>query len=225
MNQPYYQQDGITIYHGDSAEIVTTIEKVNAVVTDPPYGVMLGKLSNNERFDRKSYTKFEDTPDEVEKLISRLWPQLCRVSERIVLTPGVRNMWKWPQPDHVGAFYYPASSGCNAWGFSCWQPIFYYGKDPFGGTGSRPDSFQSTESAESNGHPCPKPIGQWTRLMQRVTKTGELILDPLMGSGTTLVAAKLLGCQAVGIELEERYCEIAANRLAQGVLFGAGGAA
>ena len=81
-----------------------------------------------------------------------------------------------------------------------------------------PDSFMSTEAAEKNGHPCPKPIVQWKRLLNRCTIRGETTLDPFMGSGTTLVAAKQLGRKAIGIEIEEKYCEIAVKRLAQGVL-------
>jgi site-specific DNA-methyltransferase (adenine-specific) len=76
----------------------------------------------------------------------------------------------------------------------------------------------SGEAAEKNGHPCPKPIGQWKWLVNRATVVGDSILDPFMGSGTTLRAAKDLGRKAIGIEIEERYCEIAANRLRQEVL-------
>ena len=68
-------------------------------------------------------------------------------------------------------------------------------------------------------HPCAKPVGLLAYLICKTTREGQFILDPFMGSGTTLVAAKLEGRQAVGIEMEERYCEIAAKRLEQGVLF------
>lgn len=72
-------------------------------------------------------------------------------------------------------------------------------------------------SYKPNGHPAEKPIDLMARLIQESTKTGP-ILDPFAGSGTTLVAAKNLGHQAIGIEAEERWCEVAASRLSQGVL-------
>jgi site-specific DNA-methyltransferase (adenine-specific) len=68
------------------------------------------------------------------------------------------------------------------------------------------------------GHPTVKPLGVISRLMKVGSMEGQAILDPFMGSGTTLRAAKDLGRRAIGIEIEERYCEIAANRLLQGVL-------
>jgi site-specific DNA-methyltransferase (adenine-specific) len=77
------------------------------------------------------------------------------------------------------------------------------------------NSFSATEQAQKNGHPCPKPIKTWTRLLERVSRPNELIVDPFMGSGTTLRAAKDTGRRAIGIEIEEKYCEIAANRMAQ----------
>jgi len=69
-------------------------------------------------------------------------------------------------------------------------------------------------------HPNEKPTGAIIPLIR--AHPGDLVLDPFMGSGTTLVAAKLEGRKAIGIEIEEKYCEIAAKRLAQGVLFGVG---
>jgi hypothetical protein len=67
-------------------------------------------------------------------------------------------------------------------------------------------------------HPCPKPESLMRELVALFSDDGETILDPFMGSGTTLVAAKRLGRKGIGIELEEKYCEIAARRLAQGAL-------
>jgi site-specific DNA-methyltransferase (adenine-specific) len=79
---------------------------------------------------------------------------------------------------------------------------------------------------EIDGHPCPKPIRWAAQLIALLAPLeGGLIVDPFAGSGTVLRAAKDAGFRAIGIEIEERYCEIAAKRLAQGVLFGAGGAA
>ena len=67
-------------------------------------------------------------------------------------------------------------------------------------------------------HPTPKPELLMADLVMQFTDAGDTILDPFMGSGTTLVAAKRLGRKAIGIELEEKYCEIAAKRLSQGAL-------
>lgn len=215
---PYYEENGITIYNADCRDVLFTHPAVDCVLTDPPYGVNLGVKANNQRFNRQQYSSFTDTPEVVIPLVNHVLDMCLDLAERVVMTPGTRNMFAYPEPSHVGSFYYPSASGCNAWGFSCWQPIFYYGKDPYGGVGSRPDSMMSTEAAENNGHPCPKPIGQWLWLMNRVSRQGETVLDPFMGSGTTLRAAKDLGRKAIGIEIEERYCEIAANRLRQEVL-------
>ena len=86
--------------------------------------------------------------------------------------------------------------------------------------GRRPDILQITESAESNGHPCPKPLGVWEKIIGRGSvNTDDVLFDPFCGSGTTLVAAKAMGYHAIGIELSEKYCEITAKRLGQGSLF------
>ena len=199
------------IYCGDSLELMKGMpdKSVDLVLTDPPYGVELGK---NSKF---AYDQMEDVPEKVIPMVNEVLKECFRVSNLIVMTPGVKNMFAYPKPDHVGSFFYPAASGMNSWGFSCWQPIFFYGKDPYGGKGSRPDSFQSTESAEKNGHPCPKPIRQWSWLLQRISLEGQTVLDPFAGSGTTCVAAQNLHRNFIGIEISEKYCEIARNRLKQ----------
>jgi site-specific DNA-methyltransferase (adenine-specific) len=205
--------NSVTLYLGDSREIIPALPRVQATVTDPPYGVSLGSGKKNNNRDRAEYLSFDDTPENIVANVLPIIEQCRQISDRVVFTPGVRNLFRYPAPDHVGAIYYPAGAGCNSWGFSCWQPILYYGKDPHGGKGSRPDSFESTESAEKNGHPCPKPIGQMLKIAERSTVRGETILDPFMGSGTTGVAAVRLGRQFIGIELEEKYFDIACKRI------------
>jgi site-specific DNA-methyltransferase (adenine-specific) len=206
-----------SVVQGDCLELMKSLPDgcVDAVITDPPYGVNLGAKANNQRFDRLEYDSIEDSPQIVWWAANVVLPEAIRISKRVILTPGTRNIYAYPPATHVGSFFYPAASGCNSWGFSCWQPILYYGKDPHGGKGSKPDSTQSAEAAEPNGHPCPKPIGQWLWLMERTTMEGETIIDPFIGSGTTAVAAKKLGRHFLGFEISETYCEIARDRLAR----------
>ncbi len=216
MIEPYYQDEYCTIYNADCRDVLPQLEPVDLVLTDPPYGVMLGDKPNAR--NKGKYESFDDLPENVVPLVLKMLELAQRITARIVMTPGVKNMFAYPKPTHCGSIYYPSGAGCNVWGFSCWQPIFYYGKDPYAGSGSRPDSFSSTEAAQKNGHPCPKPIGQWKKLLERVSLKGETVLDPFMGSGTTLVAAKSLGLKAIGVEVEEKYCQIAVERLRQSTL-------
>jgi site-specific DNA-methyltransferase (adenine-specific) len=81
------------------------------------------------------------------------------------------------------------------------------------------DYFQTRCGFDDNGHPCPKPVEWALWLVERCCPASGTVLDPFMGSGTTLRAAKDIGRKAIGIEIEEKYCEIAAKRLAQEVLF------
>ena len=109
----------------------------------------------------------------------------------------------------------PAAVGFSSWGVNIWQPILYYGKDPRAGVAQVPNGRMMNERADKNGHPCPKPLKAWKWLLNKSMLEGETVLDPFMGSGTTLRAAKDLNRKAIGIEIEERYCEIAANRMSQ----------
>ena len=200
---------------GDCREVLPTLGKVDAVVTDPPYGV--GFNGKNYAESDGGYGSYDDTPKNIVDIIIPTVNECRKLSSRVVLTPGIRNLFRYPQPDHVGAIYYPAGAGMNSWGFTCWQPVLYYGKDPYGGKGSRPDSFESSESAEKNGHPCPKPIGQMRKMVARATLIGETILDPFMGSGTTGVACVKLGRKFIGIEIEPKYFDIARRRIEDAV--------
>ena len=195
-----------TLYLGDCLEILPTLGKVDAVVTDPPYG--LAGVT-----EKALYASFDDTPEQVKHLVESVLS--CGKWERMVMTPGQNMMFEYRKPDAIGAFYYPAGTGSCSWGFVGWQPIFYYGKDPrlADRKGRAHSCFQSTESADKNGHPCPKPLKTWERLTERVTRPGETILDPFMGSGTTGVACMNLGRKFIGIEIEPKYFEIACERI------------
>jgi site-specific DNA-methyltransferase (adenine-specific) len=206
--KPYYEHAGITIYHGDCREILPTLPKCDLLLTDPPYGVGL------------EYGQFDDTPANVRFLVADVIPMARAHSKRMLLTCGTRQIHFYPEPDWILCWLNRAGSFCNPWGFTCWQPILAYGPDPYleNSMGSRPDVIEHSETSEKNGHPCPKPIGFWQKLLNRGSvQTSDLIIDCFMGSGTTLKAAKDTGRKAIGIELEEKYCEIAAKRLSQEV--------
>jgi len=214
--KPYYEHDGITIFHGDCRDVLPTLGSVDLVLTDPPYGVNLGYRQH--RTASGGYQSVNDSPEYVRGVVVPII-NLCRgISKRLIVTPGDRCLWDYPRPDVIGTIWIPAGVGMSKWGFICSQPILYYGDDPTNKDGGRPNSFAGKGRRERTLHPCAKPI-EWLRWMvKRGSTENETVLDPFMGSGTTLRAAKDLGRKAIGIEIEERYCEIAAKRLAQGVL-------
>jgi DNA modification methylase len=205
--KPYFQEGGITIYHGDCREVVPSVH-ADATVCDAPYGLGI------------DYGSFIDTPESVRALMADVIPMLRIATGRVAVTCGVARMWDYPAPDWTLCWAISGAGSTGKWGFSCWQPILVYGQDPFltNGLGRRPDLIFKNETSPECGHPCPKPEGFMRLLVNRVSLESESVLDPFMGSGTTLVAAKNLGRKAIGIEIEERYCEIAVKRLAQGVM-------
>ena len=231
LPEPYYHDEaaGVTIYCGDCREILPTLEPVDLVLTDPPYGINLTSKSSDyrqsEAFDNgaslRASTLYEDTPESIRSLISDVMPEVLRLAVRAMVFSGPAMMWAYPEPRAVGCVFNPNGAGRSPWGFQCMHPILYYGKDPFlqDGKGGRPNSLRDEQpNREVIDHPCPKPI-KWMRwAVSRASREGETILDPFMGSGTTLRAAKDLGRKAIGIELSERYCEIAVRRLQQSVL-------
>jgi DNA modification methylase len=221
--KPYYEHNGITIYHADCREVLPSLvlSAVDAVVTDPPYGVAFhGKNTKHTVRTNEGYASMDDSPEYIETVVVPVIKTLIDAVGRVVLTPGSRNLFLYPPPAALGSIFYPSGAGLGKWGFTCSQPILYYGQCPYlkTGQGHRPDSFSSTGAAEPSIHPCPKPLSVMHWLVKKASLKGETILDPFMGSGTTLRAAKDLGRRAIGIEIEERYCEIAAKRLRQEVL-------
>jgi len=195
--KPYYQDEWVTIYHGDCREILPDLPKVDLVLTDPPYGVGIAE--------------WDDTiipPDE--------WLPLCReLSPTVLVTPGNGNQWDYPRPDWEAAWFRPGSVQRvrQGTGFSHWEPILLYGKNIMAF-----DAKQFPASQEKiNGHPSPKPIRLFKWLIQS-HKEAMVILDPFLGSGTTVRASKDLNRKCIGIEIEEKYCEIAAKRCSQSVM-------
>lgn len=121
----------------------------------------------------------------------------------------------WVKPDYMPQF----SGDRPAVGFEPCTIVHAKGPMRWNGGGHSAVWTHGTAKGEDRpDHPCPKPLPLMTELVSLFTDPGELVLDPFMGSGTTLYAAHILGRRAIGIELEEKYCEIAARRLDQQVM-------
>ena len=207
--KPYYQSDRVTLYHGDCLAILPTLEagSVDAVVSDPPYGVGL------------KYRSFDDARDAIKEMAKAWVPECRRIAKIVAFTPGKGNEWLYDEPTWTLSWASKAGQGMCRWGFQCVHPILVYGKCPYlaRGLGGRPDTLFLTTCKPSVGkdqHPCAKPIEVMEWLVNRVDPTGHAaILDPFMGSGTTGVACVKTGRRFIGIEIDERYCEIAAKRI------------
>lgn len=196
--KPYYQDDYCTIYNGDCMEILPKLDHgggVGLVLSDPPYGVGYAEWDNG-------IPSFE-------------WLTWARKNAKLVVfTPGNGSQYKYPEPNWTLAWARPGSvQRAFGGGFSHWEPIMVYGKNPYDVDCK---VFPPNTFAGKIGHPCPKPLFLMTWLISG-SKTEGIVLDPFMGSGTTLRAAKDLGRKAIGIEIEEKYCEIAVKRLQQEV--------
>lgn len=219
--KPYYEHAGITIYHGDCREIIPRIEKFTVTVTDPPYGVNLGAYTGTSRYKNTPYLSTEDTPDYIKKVCVPAVRMCLERCGQLAMTPGNKCMFMYPQPDDIGIWYNPSSTNRGRWGFSHVNAfIYFYGKDPHNiGKGMIPNSISGhCDSVAGIEHPCPKPLKFARWLVNRSSNPGDIIFDPFAGSGTFLVAAKELGLKAIGCDTEERYCEVAANRVSQEVM-------
>jgi len=207
------------VIHGDCFDVMRGMvergERVDAVVTDPPYGVAYSGSKTKHGTNGGPYS-FADSPELVDSVYVPAIRLAVSLSRAAVVTPGIANCFKYDKPVDMGAIFYPSGANCGPWGFVCSQPILFYGKCPFlaRGMGSRPNSFSSTESTDrSIDHPCPKPIGIAMWMVERVSFPGDTILDPFCGSGTTGVACIRLGRRFIGIEKDEKYAAIARERL------------
>jgi site-specific DNA-methyltransferase (adenine-specific) len=207
---PYYEDDSVTIYHGDCREITPTLPdaQFDLAFADPPYGVDFGY---GEEYD-------DEGGEDYAVWMSATASELQRLATIVLVTPGIRNLWSWPTPTWVLSWHKPGSTRrSDLGGFNIWEPVLMYGKRRIYNDAHRLPSAPNL-SSDTGSHPCPKPLRLLTWLVGEASDPGGLVLDPFMGSGTTLRAAKDLGRKAVGIEIEERYCEIAARRMGQGVL-------
>lgn len=203
LPKPYYQDDAVTIYHGDCLKILPLVS-ADIAVTDPPYNASKSYGLHDDAMGRDEYAAW-----------CHDWFDL--LPERRIIFPGVGNQWIWAakEPKAVACWYKPGNPGGGGpFQFCEWEPILLWGVnfrlgDVF--------HFSITMQPDTGDHPCPKPLRLMRAVLNRLRTPGSII-DPFAGTGTTLRAAKDLGRQAIGIEIEERYCEIAARRMGQEVL-------
>ena len=206
MSCPYYQDDWVTIYHGDCLE---WLPPASLLLTDPPYGLDLDT----------THKKYKDGIDRPAIVGDRgpFDPGHLLNYERVILWGG--NCYASRLPDFPGwlAWVKTARNGANirqadmelAWTNFVRRPQVY--RHLWIG------AYKASESGQRNVHPSQKPV-EVMKWCLSVDGGDGTVLDPYMGSGTTLVAAKDFNRQSIGIEIEERYCEVAANRCSQEVL-------
>jgi DNA modification methylase len=208
---PYYADDVVSLYLGD-CRVITEWLAADVLVMDPPYGIAYNSGSRRETL-AASITGDEDT--------SRRDAALEMWGDRPALVFGT---WRIPRPVATHTRLIWDTKGALGMGNLKvpWKPsdqeIYVIGYGFHGRRDNNVITCAPVQSMGTNGrlHPHQKPVSLMTRLIDKCPPGA--IADPFAGSGSTLVAAKQLGRRAIGVEEDERYCEMAAKRLDQGVL-------
>ena len=206
--KPYYDEDGITIYHGDCADVLPTLDPadVDLVLTDPPYGI--GYVSPKGLTVHGDEGPFDPRP-------------LLRFGRCVIfganyfahlLPPGGWIVWSKRQDNRNFTNFGTGSTGEVAWS-NCLNTVqvfnYFWGGGPW---------LRAPEERGNTRHPTLKPVSLMRWILDRWTEPGDLILDPYMGSGPVAQACHELGRRYIGVEIVEDYCRIAVDRLRQGVL-------
>jgi len=219
MSEPYYQDDLVTLYHGDCLEVAEWLQ-ADVLVTDPPYGIKWEGVANYVRgaqTDRA--TRGNEAPIANDESVAardaalEKWggrPAIVFGSWRAHRPAGTKHrlIW-WKQGQAPGPTRNP---------FVTQDEEIYVLGDGWPKVDSPMRSVLPTTESRSHavveiGHPTPKPIGLMEILLDRCP--AGVVADPFAGSGSTLIAARNLGRPSIGVELEERYCELIAKRLSQ----------
>ena len=215
MPTPYYDHAGITIYHGDCLDIMPSLAPVDLVLTDPPYGIKRDKgFEGFGGFGAPiKRRRFEDDNWDGDRPADFVFNAILSAGKLAIIWGG-----------NFFADQLPRSTHWIFWDKLQTMPTF--GDGELAWTNSTRKSIQKI-TIEYNGligreperfHPTQKPVKLFKWCINQYGKDANTILDPFMGSGTTLFAAKELGRRCIGIEIEEKYCEIAAKRLSQEVM-------
>jgi len=222
MTAPYYQDDLTTIYHGDSRELLPTMPRVDLVLTDPPYGIDYDPLrrkhwsaqtstKNGEHRNARDYGAFawDKEPFEPAPILNLDRPSIIWGANNFASRlPDFGSWLCWDKITRNDLQIRQAE--CELAWANCLARSRIFRHLWSGG-------YRASESGTPNYHPTQKPIALMAWCLGLV-KGVRTVIDPYMGSGTTLRAAKDAGIKAIGIEIDERYCEIAASRMSQEVL-------
>lgn len=216
----YYEDDFVTLYHGDCLTEHREWLTADVLVTDPPYG-----MAYRDRKGKHEAIAGDETTAVRDDAMAAWGPKPALVfgTWRVQKPQDVKNVLIWDKGTDLGM------GVSNPWGLSH-EEVYVIGDWPTpkpggwarnGGTPNRVPSVVRVDkynnmANDKPDHPTPKPIALMERLIERCPK--GVVSDPFAGSGATLVAAKNLGRKVIGVELEERYCEIIAKRCAQEVL-------
>ena len=205
---PYYEHAGVTIYHGDCREVLPILEPVDLVLTDPPYGIDYDGGATQKGSAGLGRVHGDSEPFDPALLLA--YPNvICWGANNYAQDlPRRGQFYVWDKVTQNGLKVRIAE--CEfAWHSKGTKPRVF--RHLWSG------AFRASEAGLPSLHPTQKPLAVM-RWCMAVAGGSGMVLDPFMGSGTTLCAAKDLGRRAIGIEIEERYCEIAARRLSQEVL-------
>jgi site-specific DNA-methyltransferase (adenine-specific) len=233
--KPYYEHNGITIYHGDCREILPTLpdEIIDLTLTSPPYN-----LGNDHHTGSKRHNSYDDNMPEPEYqewqrdildvIFSKTSPQGSllynhknRIKSGLAITP---YSWllktKWLLKQEI-VWFNRSQNFDKVRFYPMTERVYWMAKSPktiLSNTINHHDLFEWAAEGTSGSHTRAFPTQMAIDLVS-CFPDAKTILDPFAGSGTTLVAAKILGRKAIGCELDERWCELAARRLQQEILF------
>lgn len=184
----------------DCTKIMPRI-KADAIITDPPYGIDF------------EYDEYNDTLENWFELMKKFVPLAQTISQAVVMPACDQNRLDWWyenfKPKWLICWYKGSPGHLSNIGFNCWEAHLFWGKQP------KPvhDFFQTPLTTQSNGHPCPKPIGWSNWLVSNFCLENKTVLDPFMGSGTTGVSSVMSNRRYIGIERSPKYFEISKQRI------------